>query len=226
MFIDLYCERTVPGFWNEPLNALSNIAFVIAAGIAWRDMAKRAFSDLVEKVVIVLAGTIGVGSFLFHTFASRWAERADIVPIWCFGASYAMLLIYRTSAHDPRRFVRLAAMAIVAVAMLLSISRDGGLMSGPADGPLRFNGSLQYAPALSALVVASALAAWHRHPASRHLYAATLLFCIALFFRSIDLIACESTAGIGTHFIWHLSNAAMIGILLQALVRKMPPLSA
>ncbi len=28
--IDLYCERTDPGFWAEPLNALSNIVFFIA----------------------------------------------------------------------------------------------------------------------------------------------------------------------------------------------------
>lgn len=27
LYVDLYCERTAPGVWNEPLNALSNLAF-------------------------------------------------------------------------------------------------------------------------------------------------------------------------------------------------------
>jgi hypothetical protein len=29
--IDLYCERVSPSFWAEPVNAVSNLAFLIAA---------------------------------------------------------------------------------------------------------------------------------------------------------------------------------------------------
>ena len=32
--IDIYCERTAPGFWDEPFNALTNAAFLIAAAAA------------------------------------------------------------------------------------------------------------------------------------------------------------------------------------------------
>ena len=32
--IDNYCERLDPGFWAEPLNAVTNAAFVIGAMIA------------------------------------------------------------------------------------------------------------------------------------------------------------------------------------------------
>lgn len=39
-FIDIYCERTAQGFWNEPLNALTNAAFLIAAYCAYR-LARR-----------------------------------------------------------------------------------------------------------------------------------------------------------------------------------------
>ena len=34
--IDGYCERLGPGFWAEPLNALTNLAFLIAALVMWR----------------------------------------------------------------------------------------------------------------------------------------------------------------------------------------------
>ena len=34
--IDLYCERTGPELWSEPLNALSNLAFIGVAALLWR----------------------------------------------------------------------------------------------------------------------------------------------------------------------------------------------
>ena len=37
--VDNYCERIDPGFWAEPLNALSNTAFILAAAYGfylWR----------------------------------------------------------------------------------------------------------------------------------------------------------------------------------------------
>ena len=34
--IDLYCERFGPGIWAEPINALTNLAFLVAAFAAWR----------------------------------------------------------------------------------------------------------------------------------------------------------------------------------------------
>lgn len=35
-YIDIYCERLAPGLLAEPLNALSNISFLIAALAIWR----------------------------------------------------------------------------------------------------------------------------------------------------------------------------------------------
>ena len=34
--IDLYCERLDSSFWAEPINALTNVAFIIAAWGVWR----------------------------------------------------------------------------------------------------------------------------------------------------------------------------------------------
>ena len=34
--IDAYCERLGPGFWAEPLNAWTNLAFLLAALLAPR----------------------------------------------------------------------------------------------------------------------------------------------------------------------------------------------
>ena len=34
--IDGYCERVDPSYWAEPVNAVTNLAFVLAALIVWR----------------------------------------------------------------------------------------------------------------------------------------------------------------------------------------------
>ena len=71
--LDGYCERIDPSFWAEPLNAVTNAAFV-----------------LVAMLCAVLA-VIGVGSFLFHTLATVWASLADTGPIAVFVLSYLYL---------------------------------------------------------------------------------------------------------------------------------------
>jgi len=38
--IDLYCERLGPGLWAEPLNALTNLAFLLTALASWQ-LARR-----------------------------------------------------------------------------------------------------------------------------------------------------------------------------------------
>lgn len=223
ILIDLYCERTGPGFWNEPINALSNAAFIVAAILAWRQMAKRHYRDIWEQGVIVLGGLIGVGSFLFHTFATPWAETADVIPIWGFVACYTLLTIYRSTGQSTLRTVRIAFISAVITVILMLVTGEN-MTTETADEPMLLNGSVQYAPALLVLLVFSCLAQWRRHPARHFLSIATVIFVLALAFRSVDLIACAATGGVGTHVIWHLLNGLMIGILLHALVTRMPPL--
>lgn len=71
--IDAYCERVGFGFWAEPINALTNIAFLASGFVIWRKAQGRGL-PLAEAMAIVLFA-IGIGSFLFHTFATRWAGR-------------------------------------------------------------------------------------------------------------------------------------------------------
>jgi hypothetical protein len=222
--IDLYCERTAIGLWNEPYNAVSNIAFLIVAILAWRKLGNRAYSDYWEKGVIVLAAMIGIGSLLFHTVATSWAAQADIIPIWMFVGSYALLAIYRLSAQNRRKTLA-AALITAAVMLALHASTSGSLGTRVNIDPLLFNGSLQYLPALAALVAFSLLAHFKGHPVRNHLLVAAALFLVALAFRSIDIVTCDATLGTGTHFLWHLCNAFVIGTLLQALILKLPPLT-
>jgi len=52
-------------FWSEPINAMTNVAFLIVAIWAWR----RPELPIMGRVLTIILALIGIGSFLFHTFA-------------------------------------------------------------------------------------------------------------------------------------------------------------
>jgi hypothetical protein len=99
--IDIYCERTGPEFWAEPVNAVSNLAFVIAALIAAVLARQANLRTPAVWILIALAGLIGVGSFLFHTHATVWAALSDVAPIWSFVALYLYTFATRAAGIRP-----------------------------------------------------------------------------------------------------------------------------
>ncbi|WP_372884657.1 ceramidase domain-containing protein [Shimia sp.] len=213
--IDLYCERLGPAFWAEPVNAVSNLAFVLAALWAWAEARKHPPVPVVLNLLIALGGAIGVGSFLFHTFANTWSEWADVVPIWSFVALYVLTAIHMVGGVAPGRVLRIgAAVGAVLVVVFLATGSQPAAPSPPV-----LNGSLQYAPALIALAVFAGITWRRRHPMAPWAGAAALSFLVSLIFRTIDLGVCASLP-VGTHFLWHILNGLMVALLLQALVRN------
>ncbi|RUS63514.1 hypothetical protein EGN72_03915 [Pseudorhodobacter sp. E13] len=210
--VDIYCERLGPGFWAEPVNALSNLAFLAAALWAGLEARKRG-ADAVIWALIGMAGLIGVGSFLFHTFANTWSEYADTIPIWSFVAAFVFVSMHRIGGVKPGKIgtIALGVAAIVVVTMLAS-------GEGEAAAPGILNGSEQYAPALIALVVFSVLSRRRAHPMWPWIWAATGTFMLSLLFRTLDMAVCDSLP-MGSHFMWHLLNGVMIALLLQMLLR-------
>ncbi len=86
-----YCERGGdPSFWAEPLNAISNGAFIIAGLVAAYQLARQpaAHRAVFEWLLVLLVIVIGIGSFLFHTYATPWAVLADTIPISLFMLAY------------------------------------------------------------------------------------------------------------------------------------------
>src|SRR3954464_12359934 len=100
--VDLYCERLDAGFGAEPLNAVSNAAFVIAAGAAFLRWRRAGASDVPALLLIVVVAGVGTGSFLFHTLANRWSELADVLPIAVFIYGYFFLARLMAAWHPLR----------------------------------------------------------------------------------------------------------------------------
>jgi len=239
VLIDLYCERTGPGLLQEPINTVSNIAFLIAAIIAYYRLDKRGNSDVAEMVLIISAVLVGIGSILFHTFANPIAHKADIVPIWFFVGSYTLLAVYRLSGENKITTLALATLATGGLVLLNVLALDANVvlentsahgqsnvdLSGfePASfSPGAFNGSIDYLPVVMTLLTCTIAAAILKHPIKGYLALASFLFIVALFFRTIDLSVCHSTIGIGTHFLWHLLNGIVVFVLLDGMIYAMP----
>ena len=213
--VDIYCERTSAAFWAEPWNAISNASFLIAAAVAAHTARNRGITAPIVWVLIAMAAAIGVGSFLFHTFATHWAEYADTIPIWALVAVFVLTAMRFIGGMAPRRIAQWGV-GVVAVAVLTVTVRASG--EGAATGPDPLNGSGQYAPAVVALLVFAWLSRRRAHPAAPWIAAATAVFLVSLVFRTLDRDICTAFP-LGTHFIWHILNGVMVWLLLQMLVR-------
>ena len=247
--VDIYCERVDSSFWSEPINALTNLSFILAAIWGWWTYRQRRQTyvtmdgrpvdvgsdaqygaqsgvqsgpDWQIIVAIVLVGLIGIGSFLFHTYATVWASLADVIPIWTFVAYYLFLAIHRIS-HIPFwralkiYIISLAITGLVLWAMSAALVPTGG-EADAVTGHSHFNGSEQYLPAVIVLFSFAAIMMARRHAARWWILAAAGTFAVSLTFRTIDMMVCHSHP-LGTHWQWHLLNGLMLGFLLQALVR-------
>ena len=87
-----YCERGGPGLWAEPLNAVSNAAFLVAAWAGWRLARER--RDRGGQALALILAAIGIGSTLFHTVAQVWAGLVDVLPIQIFILVYLALAVW------------------------------------------------------------------------------------------------------------------------------------
>ncbi len=204
MTLDLYCERLGPGLWAEPVNALTNAAFLLAGvwilrWAGWRGLPR-------DRGVLLLGGltlAIGVGSALFHTLATPWALLADVLPILLFQVVFLVLYL--------RRCTRLRGLAVPALAAaFLALTLLG------RQQPQLINGSLAYAPALLPLL----LFGWCEWRQGRPwLLGCGGLFALSLLLRSLDLVLCP-WCPLGTHPLWHLLNAAVLAGVSTSLIGR------
>ena len=209
-----YCERgSDPSFWAEPVNALTNLAFILASFVAfivWLRLPDRA-TRRAEFLLIALVFIIGVGSFLFHTYATRWAALADVFPITVFMIAYFAFALVR--------FARFKSWQAVLGALVFAGALPVAGMLGARGG--FFAGSASYVPALVALFGIAYLLRLKNHSAASRIGLAGFVFLVSLTLRTLDLPICGATglitsAPLGTHFFWHLLNALVLYLLLSA----------
>jgi hypothetical protein len=206
--IDGYCERLDPSYWAEPLNAVTNAAFVLAAFIMWRRL-RGGHMPLATGLAAILA-IIGIGSYLFHTHATVWASTADVVPIMAFILLYlfaANLHYWRLPAWQALGLTALFLPYAAATVPLFALVPGLGSSAGYAPVPL--------------LIAVYAVMLRRRAPrTARGLAIGVAILVASLAFRSLDQPLC-AILPVGTHFMWHILNAVMLGWMIEVYRRHM-----
>ncbi|ODB84976.1 ceramidase domain-containing protein [Candidatus Thiodiazotropha endoloripes] len=204
-----YCERASDLFWAEPINATTNLIFLIAAFILIRKLQR--FEEPFPKVwdiwlLSILIAGIGIGSFLWHTFATPWAELADVIPIGLFITLFLISFLLRILRLDTSWIVFWTILFLGFTFYLLNRL--------PSD---LLNGSVFYLPAWIGvwLLVISCKIIDLKH-VNRLVYAA-VAFTLSLSFRTIDQMVCAFWPW-GTHFLWHLMNGLALYFVMSVLI--------
>ena len=204
--VDGYCERIDASFWSEPFNAITNLAFLLAAYWLFKQTRRvhQWGQDGSVTFLTIILFLIGVGSFLFHTIATRWAGVADVLPIFIFIMTYVYVAL--------RRFFGWSWwMAILGPVALM--------VQTPVYGALGLGGTAGYLPALAGLLVLGASSFRADREVARSLLLTAALFGISLSLRSIDELLCRQNP-LGTHWLWHCLNALTLYRVTRILAQR------
>ena len=204
--IDIYCERLDIGIWAEPINAVTNVAFILASIFMWLRC-----KNLVEgRILSFLLFSIGCGSFLFHTFAQTWAAILDVTAILIFILTYIFVA--------NRRFLAWSKMvSLIGVILFFPYQL---LLASILSNIQFFGSSVQYIPVAILIFIYSGLLRKSEPNLSRGLFIGATILCLSIVFRTIDEPLC-SILSVGTHFVWHILNAIMLSWMIEILRRHM-----
>lgn len=203
--IDAYCERIDPSFWSEPINALTNLAFLIAALWVW----PRTAGLPLARALAAILFAIGVGSFLFHTFATPWSALMDVVPIGAF------ILLYLFAVH--RDVIGLGVWpALGATALFFPFAA----ITVPLLGMLPFFGISAFYWTVPILLVSYGLGLRNVPHITQGFLIGAGILALSITARSIDETLCN-VIPFGTHFLWHIFNALMLAWMILVYRRHM-----
>ena len=203
--LDGYCERMDPSFWAEPLNAVSNAAFMIAAIIMWMRAAQP-----ICRVLSVLLFAIGVGSFLFHTTAQVWSAIADVAAI----AVFVVVFVWATHRYIIGLLAFWSAVAVVGFLGFVFVAVYG-FQAMPF-----FSISAGYWPIALAIF---AYGVWFLRSdvsVGWGFIIGSAILSVSLVLRSVDMPFCDRIP-MGTHLWWHVLNGVMLGWMIEVLRRHL-----
>jgi len=197
----LYRERACdPAFWAEPVNALTNASFLVAAACGLQLAVKWDATTPLTLVLIALAGSIGLGSFLFHTAANSTTMWLDVIPIALFQALFLWLVSREMLQYGLLHTLGIVLGVAAASFALMPVHR-------------LLNGSLFYGPSLIMLLMLG----WQWSLRTPHepclLLIAAACFFLALTARTVDWLV---PWPLGSHFLWHLLNGLVVYLALRS----------
>lgn len=213
-YVDNYCERLAPGLWGEPINALTNLAFLVAgASLIWMLARQPGRAPVRIWILPVMTAVVGLCSLAFHTFATEFTGLLDTMSIGAF-----ILIATVVTVHQiwtvPWRWAWLAAPGFIAFTLgfAAALAQIGGVRTVLGG----------YLSAFIVLIGFGLAIRWTAPVEVRRfgnlLLWTAALFAVSLTVRTLDSPLCAGLP-IGTHFLWHCLNATVLFLVSYAVIR-------
>ena len=198
--MDFYCERTNQQIFNEPVNAISNIFFIIVS-LSLIKILRRNQSNKIYYIQPILIFFIGIGSFLFHLKPNIITLYSDVIPIFLFSLSF--IFFFNRDVININ-YLNNALLFLLFFFLFLFIT--------PKLNYEILNGSEFYFANYFFLTMYTIWLYLKKSDFFQLLLLGFIFFNLSILLRSLDNHICEYFS-IGTHFLWHFLNAYLLKIL-------------
>ncbi|TSA45222.1 hypothetical protein D4R52_02900 [bacterium] len=207
----IYCEK-VTGFWlTEPLNALTNLAFLIGAYYLYKFIRINRVKSHLSIFLVGLMVAVGLGSLSWHVHRSEVTLLLDRLPIYIF---FSFVIYFAIQTLTKNKIFTIAVSALLAIIYYVFFTYIPGINV--------FYGLLRFVFAFIILATLNFLIK-REYGSEYNLIIPLTIFAAALIFRTLDLFVCPLFP-LGTHFLWHIFIAVgmyMGSILVLRLNTKM-----
>ena len=198
--MDFYCERTNGQIFNEPVNAISNIFFIIVS-LSLIKILRKNQSNKIYYIQPILIFFIGIGSFLFHLNPNIITLYSDVIPIFLFSLSF---IFFFNRDIININYLNNALLFLLFFFLFLFIT--------PKLNYEILNGSEFYFANYFFLTMYTIWLYLKKSDFFQLLLLGFIFFNLSILLRSLDNHICEYFS-IGTHFLWHFLNAYLLKIL-------------
>ncbi len=200
-----YCETTSLEAFGEPVNTISNLAFILC-GLILIFRNKMKLNPLPYATIF-----IGVSSFLFHYIPTNFFAALDVFSIILFVIIYNIILTRKVLKYSLIYSVLSSTMILITSYFI------GNFLFKTIIGSSGF-----YIGLVVYMVFTLFLLRKLAHV--KVFLFAIIFFTVSIIFRSADTYLCNYIL-IGTHFIWHILNSLVIYLLIYyvALTNRTSP---
>lgn len=203
----VYCERGDSlEFFAEPLNAISNLAFIFAGLGIYRLLTKNRIQQVEYKTVLILILLVGFGSFLWHATRNSFTLLLDAVPT---ALSFTLIIYILLSKLIANKLIALLIAALLLpTRFFISSFASTDIISSLIRNAIIFTTIL-------------VLIVWSFKKYGRVALeglSVLAIYLLAISMRVMDLQTCP-TFNIGTHFLWHILNALAVYLAVKFIIK-------
>ena len=201
-----YCERTSSSTLAEPVNLITNLAFLISAILVHKMLVRKNIKKSIYNYFPWLILLISLGSASYHSYRSSATLLFDALPVYIF-LGFSLFLLLRKLVKSTVLTAGIIGLFIL-IQVFLTVNFSSFL-----------NGSIRHIASAILLLI---LIIWTYKKFGKTAFQLGLIFLVyivGIFFRTIDFQICP-VFSTGTHFLWHLFVAWGAYLIVRFLAKS------